>query len=370
MASTNIGEMFIDLVIDAGKGELTLGSLVTKMGDLELASVGEIAILAKLAQTLESLTAGEIEHALHLSHLTETTNESTESFEKWGRLASILGHDSKEIQSAMKGLDDMFGDLAQGSNAAGNAIFALNSKGLSLRGMEIHTGGDLFNAIRNDPKFQSWDKGTQASVLRLAGISDSLTPILSQKITPQSKINEINREIGPGMTDAQRKKVKELDEQFNIASQKAKDAGRGIVGYFTDVEIWLLKLATILENVAGWLGKAYVHLAGVFLDPDDEKNRAALSKQFKPATDVLSGWWERLKKSAKYQFVDSGNWDYLSRRDAEKKAPEVHFHTQINVPVTTKADPKEITGHIIYHSAKHLQYEFNKLNLQGGFTVL
>ena len=56
MAGTSVGEFFLNINVDAGKGELTLSGLVTQMGELEVASVGEIAVLAELALKIAEVT--------------------------------------------------------------------------------------------------------------------------------------------------------------------------------------------------------------------------------------------------------------------------------------------------------------------------
>lgn len=114
--SATIGEFFIDLVVDSGKGELTIGNLVSSMGALEVASIGEIAILSELAKSLEKVTADSISTTLGLRDYESATGASTEALQRWQSVARHVD----EGQNVQKVFEYITQSLTAGQKAGGD----------------------------------------------------------------------------------------------------------------------------------------------------------------------------------------------------------------------------------------------------------
>lgn len=352
--STTIGEFALNLIVDAGNGELTLGNLVKSMGALEVASVGEIALLGTLANRLQELSSNAIEHALSLSRLTDTTNESAESFEYWGRIANVIGLDAHQVQSAMKTVDDIFSDINFSSGAAAETMLKFNKLGMSLDIPNIKSGGDLFKAIRADKFFRDLDTAGQASLLRLVGaIPESLTPLLSTRLLTPTHLTTIESRLGPGMTDAERKHFKDVNEELKITQENAKRLGEEIALYFTHLEVGLLTLATKLGKGAGWMIETFRLILSA--GEQSEKEDRELDRRLAPVDKFFKNMWSNLQLGPENFVTPSPATGSTSQQQLINLSFDVH------VPITTKADPAEIFDFAAHHSRKAVDKHFGDL---------
>lgn len=78
-----LGEFFIDLVVNAGSGELTVKNLISSMGELQAVTVGEIGVLYELGVRLAAITDASIKSALGLEDYASKTGESTVALQEW-----------------------------------------------------------------------------------------------------------------------------------------------------------------------------------------------------------------------------------------------------------------------------------------------
>lgn len=113
--STTIGEFALNLIVDAGKGELTLNNLVAQMGELEVASVGEIAVLAELAKTLISITEATIHTSMGLELYTHQTGASTQALEEWQSAARHTSVSADTVAQSFLTVSEKMEDLKKGA---------------------------------------------------------------------------------------------------------------------------------------------------------------------------------------------------------------------------------------------------------------
>ena len=105
--ATKVGEVFIDLAVDAASGNLSVRQLVSALGDLDVASVGSTAALAKVGDVIWNLSKSAMNTAVELSALAELTGIDPVVAQQWeDAAAQIVGH-AGSITNAIKAIAEM-----------------------------------------------------------------------------------------------------------------------------------------------------------------------------------------------------------------------------------------------------------------------
>lgn len=169
--SVTVGEFFIDLVVNASEGQLTLKNLVSSMGELEVASVGEIAILAELANKLQAITTASIASAIGLKDYSSSTGASTLELQKWQNAAQHVNVDIDTMRHALEGVSH---NLASGKlgnfGALANLSYILKQSKLSLQDFKAEEPEKLLEALRKSEFFQKLPEGQQFKFLSESGL--------------------------------------------------------------------------------------------------------------------------------------------------------------------------------------------------------
>lgn len=167
-----LGEFFIDLVVDSSSGELTVGNLVTKMGQLEAASVGAVGVLFELGAKLASFTDISIRSALGLERYATLTGNSTLELQKWQRVAEQAHVSGETVEKTFVGLSAALTEMRL---TGGGGLLPLATRlGVDLSGK---TEGQILEAIRKSRKFQSLSAAERTFVLGKVGIDPMMANV-------------------------------------------------------------------------------------------------------------------------------------------------------------------------------------------------
>lgn len=166
-----LGEFFIDLVVNAGSGELTVKNLVSQMGELEAATVGEIGALFELGVRLAAVADHSIKSALGLEEYASRTGESTVKLQEW-QAAAEMAHVSAET------VHKTFDNLSQGLESmkwgepTGVLKGAVQILGIDPTGKDVYQVMDAISAelTRRYGKNQA----SKLHVLNMMGMGDML----------------------------------------------------------------------------------------------------------------------------------------------------------------------------------------------------
>lgn len=174
--STSIGEFFIDLVVDAGKGELTVGNLVKSMGELEVASVGEIAVLAELANRLAQITDAAIRSALGFHEYEASVGGTSKALQEWQSAARHTTVSADTVRTSMMGISEQLEDIQRFGEASHAPIRNLVNtlRDVSFAGLTPKNPEELLKRIRQSHIFQGMNAADQFGVLRHAGLGGML----------------------------------------------------------------------------------------------------------------------------------------------------------------------------------------------------
>lgn len=173
-----IGEFFISLFVDAGQGELTINNLVSSMGELEVASVGEVAILFELANKLAMMTDASIKSAMGFHDYAVATGASTEALQKWQAAAAHVNISGEAVAGTLEKISSNLAGLQFGHPGQLKNLqeFIPNVLGGAL---DAEHPEKLLEKIRNSAEFQRRSLSTQKYILDQAGIG-SLLAVLTK----------------------------------------------------------------------------------------------------------------------------------------------------------------------------------------------
>lgn len=100
--SKKVGELFVELAVDAASGNLSVRELVAALGDLDVASAGSVAIMGKVAERIWAVASAAREAAVQLEEIHATTGAEPKMVQQWEAAALKILHHSGTIVDAVK----------------------------------------------------------------------------------------------------------------------------------------------------------------------------------------------------------------------------------------------------------------------------
>lgn len=251
-----IGEFFIDLFVDGAKGELTIGNLVKSMGALEVASVGEIAVLAELATKLQQITMESINASVSLKDYTAITGGSSEALQKWQSAASHVQLTGQQVAQVFKSISQNLelGHLGKGYGSLQSALNFIPGIGAKLAATSSDKPEELLKFIRNSPEFQAMSAARKQAVLHESGL-DVMQRALTQGPGGISNVNfeKFSKETGI-ISKAQIERYNDMASALTTFENTSVRIGRIIAAWFSPMTLaFLNKEADALVIIADYL---------------------------------------------------------------------------------------------------------------------
>lgn len=230
MAGTTVGEFVLSLTVDAAKGEITLGNLITRMGALEVASIGEVAVLFKLAQALNSITQNAINTALNIRDVALATGMSTEHLQKWESAATHTRGGIKALDDAMVHAHQAIWNMTHIPLTGGSDLIQLKNlfPGLDITGLKEKEPEVLLQRLRKviaQSKLEGEDVQARLEKAGFGGIGELLRSS-DKDFEAWSKERLI-------MSDEEISNYKKIHDQMITIQNLASKIGDIIAGWFT-----------------------------------------------------------------------------------------------------------------------------------------
>ncbi len=111
---TGIGEFFISIAIDSANGQATVGNLVQSFGELEIATVAEIALLWEMAVLLAQVTDAGMKASLAFEQFSMHTGLSAQELQKWQIVAQQSHASAEDVTGSVEALTKHLANLAIG----------------------------------------------------------------------------------------------------------------------------------------------------------------------------------------------------------------------------------------------------------------
>lgn len=260
MASgTGIGEFYVSLFVDAAEGGLTVGNLVQGFGQLEIATLGEIALLWELGTMLARVTDAGIKASLGFEQFTMHTGLSAQELQHWQIVAEQSHASAQDVTGSVENLTKHLANLAIGIPDA--SLGALQQLGISAfdSSGKLKTAFDILGEVRTRLGAVTQDAGQQERILAGLGISPNLreTMLLSESMF-QSR-----RNLVPGMSEDQEASLDKLRQTFVEIQLKAMQLGIDLASNISpELESMAKWTAMILEDFI-LIAKEILHFAPI-----------------------------------------------------------------------------------------------------------
>lgn len=182
-----LGEFFMDLVVNAGSGELTVKNLITKMGELEAATIGEIGVLYEMGVRLASITDQAVKTSLGLQSFTSITGESTIKLQSWRAAAEMVNVSAETVDSTFTNLAKGIEDMRWGE-ATGVLKGAVQVLGIDPTGKDVFQVMDSISAKLKE-KYGN-DQAAKVHVLGMMGMDPNMIRLLDKTEAQRRKMAE------------------------------------------------------------------------------------------------------------------------------------------------------------------------------------
>lgn len=174
--------------MNAGEGTLTLGQLISKMGELEAATVGELGVLFAFAEKLSGLTTAAIEHSVALEKIRLSTGMNVEELQKWTSIAEQAHVPGDTFTNTIVHMSESLAKLRL--HIGGQELVSLaNVLHLNLSSFDPSKPMELLKAIQNSPIFKGMKPWEKNAFLDTFGAKDIL-PFLNLTNSELEKFGE------------------------------------------------------------------------------------------------------------------------------------------------------------------------------------
>lgn len=234
-----LGEFVVDLVVNAGQGELTVRNLVTSMGNLEVATFAQIGALWELATRLAAITDQSIKSAISLDLLSSKTGINTKEFQEWAAAGAKAGLAVEVVSHAFQALSAGMTQirLNQPSGLLKTLqMLQIDPRGRTLPQLLDEIGKQLRNRFGKDQEMK-------VALLRQAGLPEDIIKLTDKT----AKERAHDAEGAYIMTEKQIRKYEELHGALIDVRNSVANFGQYLSDNFADP--LLVTLQTIVGTI-------------------------------------------------------------------------------------------------------------------------
>lgn len=215
-----LAEFFIDLVVNAAGGEMTVKNLVSSFGDLEVAGAAELMILDKLAVAFVDLTSKAVDAAIGFQMFETQSGRSSTTLQRWQLMAEQANVSADAVKNSVLALERGMAEISLGRGNTG----PFQMLGIDPRGKDaFRILNELRSALRSVP-----NQAMKVNLLQQMGIDPSMLQLL--ELTNQ-QLAEF-AQTSSGMTQNQERQFLKLHLVVVQLAQVFRQMGYAIVSFF------------------------------------------------------------------------------------------------------------------------------------------
>lgn len=253
--ATKVGELFVELAVDAASGNLSVRQLVGALGDLDVASVTTVGILAKIGETLWGMAKAATDTAVELTALHDLTGVNPQMVQQWEKAAVSVGVHSGTIIKAITAVNQMNRRLATGQGAPPEltGILGLSAYKIDKNGKEVlKDATDLMKEMAapgstyrtRSPLIQQQGLG-----VLFGGAGDEAFRFINQMIA-----GKVHPETFSGLDTKQIKQLEEVRSKESEFSAHLADIFDRLITSGGTFASTLDDLNEVLKSINGFLG--------------------------------------------------------------------------------------------------------------------
>lgn len=216
-----LGEFFVELLVDAGSGSLTVKDLIGKFGDLDAIATSVIGGLAVMGEKFAALADRAFDAAAGFELFTSQSGLSAQELQKWQIVAEQANVSAGAVTSSVMALQKNLAEIRMGrGNIAPFQILGITAQ---------QSAFGVLSQLRE--RLRGMDRPTATNLIAQMGLDPSMIQMLSLST---KQFNEFARSVS-GMSEVQERSFlrgKLAMTQFN---QTARQAGYDLVTAFGPV---------------------------------------------------------------------------------------------------------------------------------------
>lgn len=213
-----IGEFFVELLVDAGNGSLTVKDLVTKFGALDAVAASVIGGLAIMGEKFAALADRAFDTAAGFEAFTSQTGLSAQELQNWQIIAEQANVSADAVKSSVMGLQNQLAEIRLGRG---------NIAPFQMLGIDTHQSAfGILTQLRD--KLRGMDRPTATNIMSQMGLDPSMIQLLTLS---NKQFSEFGKTVG-GMTGTQEKAFLRGKLAMVQFSQTARQAGYELVSSF------------------------------------------------------------------------------------------------------------------------------------------
>lgn len=249
-----VGEFVADLLIDSSSASVSVKDLLTKFGELEVATVGEIGVLMELGLKFAHVADQAINTAISFQQFETQTGLSAQELQKWQIAAGMANVSAEEVGASVMALQKNLAAIRLGEG---------NISGFQLLG--IGANQDAFGVLDQlRSRIRGVDAATAVNIIAKMGLGPNMLQVLRLSNEEFAKF----RMTAQGMSTTQEAAFLRTQEGLVRINMRLRETGYAITAsVMPSVEHLLTALSDMAANVnefkGAWLAAAAA-LAVVF----------------------------------------------------------------------------------------------------------
>lgn len=163
-----IGEFFVDLLVDAQSGNISVKQLASSFGDLELATLGELAAIVAVITKLAQMADQAMETAVAFQRFETATGLSSQELQRWQIVAAQANVSAEAVSGSVTALQRQLAAIRLGQgNIAPFQILGIGANQDAFAVLE---------QLRN--RLKSVNAATATNIISQMGLDPSMLQVL------------------------------------------------------------------------------------------------------------------------------------------------------------------------------------------------
>lgn len=250
---TKVGELFVEIAIDAASGNLSVSQLTAAFGTLTGASTGTVSGIKKITDNLVDMAKAATQTAVDLTTLHDITDADPALVQKWELAAERLHISGKSIVSSIMAVNNIQKQMENGGGEPSfMGRFGIDATKI-VNGKRAYK--DLFDYVaefaKTGSRFQSLGPKLQQSLLdsMFGGSADDMYRLIKDVNHGKVDLSKVS-----GLNDKQIKDLNAVDAKWIAVKQD-------VVGIFDKFLLAGDNLSSILDGTTNLLERVSGYIA-------------------------------------------------------------------------------------------------------------
>lgn len=214
--ANKVGELFVEILVDAASGNLSVRQLVGVLGDLNVASVATVGVIGTIGDTLWGMAKAATATSVELAKLHDVTGADPSITLKWERAAERLHISTASIVGGIRSVFDMQTQMERGGGQPG-FMRAYGIEPMKANGAYKTFEDYIAEFARQGSHYQHLGRSLQYSLLK--DLFPKASPDDIFRLVEQTRLGNFNPSSLGGLADKQIAALNKVDSDWITVKQ-------------------------------------------------------------------------------------------------------------------------------------------------------